>query len=93
MLAAVGLDSGIQASDFKRKKLNLVLVLDVSGSMGSPFDAYYYDQASRQRRGLCAPTPVTGGPCWLPWPACRQHAITVALPEPLPRKCHLSPPP
>lgn len=40
----VGLDSGIQASDFKRKKLNVVLVLDVSGSMGSPFDEYYYDQ-------------------------------------------------
>jgi Ca-activated chloride channel family protein len=39
---SVGLNSGI--TDFKRKKLNLVVVLDYSGSMGSPFDSYYYDQ-------------------------------------------------
>jgi Ca-activated chloride channel family protein len=38
----VGLNSGM--TDFKRKKLNLVVVLDYSGSMGSPFDSYYYDQ-------------------------------------------------
>lgn len=41
---SVGLNSGIKESDFKRKKLNLVIVLDISGSMGSPFDRYYYDQ-------------------------------------------------
>jgi Ca-activated chloride channel family protein len=40
---SVGLNSGIAADTFKRKKLNLVVVLDISGSMGSPFDAYYYD--------------------------------------------------
>lgn len=39
---SVGLNSGIQ--DFQRKKLNLVVVLDFSGSMGSPFDEYYYDR-------------------------------------------------
>jgi Ca-activated chloride channel homolog len=39
---SVGLNSGIK--DFKRKKLNLVVVLDYSGSMGSPFDQYYYDR-------------------------------------------------
>jgi Ca-activated chloride channel family protein len=39
---SVGLNSGIE--DFQRKKLNLVVVLDFSGSMGSPFDEYYYDQ-------------------------------------------------
>lgn len=39
---SVGLNSGI--SDFERKKLNLVVVLDYSGSMGSPFDQYYYDR-------------------------------------------------
>jgi Ca-activated chloride channel family protein len=39
---SVGLNSGI--TDFKRKKLNLVVVLDYSGSMGSPFDQYYYDR-------------------------------------------------
>jgi Ca-activated chloride channel family protein len=41
---SVGLNSGIKQSDFQRKKLNLVIVLDISGSMGSPFNKYYYDQ-------------------------------------------------
>ncbi len=41
---AVGLNSGIKESDFERKKLNLVIVLDISGSMSSPFDEYYYDK-------------------------------------------------
>ena len=41
---AVGLNSGIKESDFERKKLNLVVVLDISGSMSSPFNKYYYDQ-------------------------------------------------
>ncbi len=41
---AVGLNSGMKESDFERKNLNLVIVLDVSGSMGSPFNQYYYDQ-------------------------------------------------
>jgi Ca-activated chloride channel family protein len=40
---SVGLNSGIKESDFERKKLNLVVVLDISGSMSSPFDGYYYD--------------------------------------------------
>lgn len=40
----VGLNSNIKDSDFQRKKLNLVVVLDISGSMGSPFDQYYYDR-------------------------------------------------
>lgn len=41
---SVGLNSGIKEEDFKRKKLNLVIVLDISGSMGSPFNQYYYDR-------------------------------------------------
>lgn len=41
---SVGLNSDIKESDFQRKKLNLVVVLDISGSMGSPFDEYYYDR-------------------------------------------------
>jgi Ca-activated chloride channel homolog len=41
---SVGLNSGIKESDFQRKKLNLVVVMDISGSMGSPFDQYYYDR-------------------------------------------------
>ena len=39
----VGLNSNITEADFERKDLNLVIVLDVSGSMGSPFDSYHYD--------------------------------------------------
>ena len=40
----VGLNSGIKEGDFKRKRLNLVVVLDISGSMNSPFNSYYYDK-------------------------------------------------
>lgn len=40
---SVGLNSGMKESDFKRKKLNLVIVLDISGSMGSSFRNYHYD--------------------------------------------------
>lgn len=40
----VGLNSNIKQSDFTRKKLNLVVVLDISGSMSSSFTSYYYDQ-------------------------------------------------
>ena len=43
----VGLNSGIKESDFERKKLNLVIVLDISGSMSSSFDRYYYDRFGR----------------------------------------------
>ena len=41
---SVGLDSGLDISKFKRDKLNLVVVLDVSGSMSGSFDRYYYDK-------------------------------------------------
>ncbi|MBR1540459.1 MAG: VWA domain-containing protein [Clostridia bacterium] len=40
---SVGLNSNIKESDFARKKLNLVLVLDISGSMSSSINGYYYD--------------------------------------------------
>ena len=39
----VGLNSGLLQSEFERKKLNLVIVLDISGSMGSAFNRYYYN--------------------------------------------------
>jgi Ca-activated chloride channel family protein len=39
----VGLDSNIKKSDFARKPLNIVVVLDISGSMSSSFNRYYYD--------------------------------------------------
>ncbi len=38
----VGLNSGLE--EVERKKLNTVVVLDISGSMGSSFDEYYYDR-------------------------------------------------
>jgi Ca-activated chloride channel family protein len=41
---SVGLNSGIKKEDFQRKKLNLVIVLDISGSMGATFSTYYYDR-------------------------------------------------
>ena len=44
---AVGLDSGIK--NWERKPLNLVVVLDISGSMGSSFDTYYYDSTGQRR--------------------------------------------
>ncbi|MFC2068387.1 VWA domain-containing protein [Chloroflexota bacterium] len=45
---SVGLNSGMKESDFQRKKLNLVIVLDISGSMKNPFDSYYYDQFGKE---------------------------------------------
>ncbi len=44
---SVGLNSNIKASDFKRKVLNLIVVLDISGSMSSPFTSYYYDRKNK----------------------------------------------
>lgn len=41
---SVGLNSNLKESDFERKSLNLVLVLDISGSMSSSFKKYYYDR-------------------------------------------------
>jgi len=41
---SVGLDSNIDLTNFKRKKLNIVVVLDISGSMSSSFNRYYYDK-------------------------------------------------
>lgn len=46
---SVGLTSGMKEGDFARKKLNLVVVLDISGSMGAPFNSYYYDRFGNKR--------------------------------------------
>ncbi|AGN02392.1 hypothetical protein L593_12255 [Salinarchaeum sp. Harcht-Bsk1] len=46
---SVGLDSTLSVDEFERPRLDLIAVLDVSGSMNSPFDEYYYDQQGRQR--------------------------------------------
>ncbi|MGE5329196.1 MAG: VWA domain-containing protein [Deltaproteobacteria bacterium] len=54
---SVGLNSNIKQADFKRKKLNLAIVLDISGSMGSSFDSYYYDRVGNQNK---TPDPDEG---------------------------------
>ena len=46
----VGLDSGRSLAEFERPALNLVIVLDVSGSMGDQFSDYYYDPATGEER-------------------------------------------
>ena len=48
----VGLNSNIKQSDFHRKKLNLIVLLDISGSMISTFDSYYYDQLSLDKKNI-----------------------------------------
>jgi len=45
----VGLNSNMEAEEFERKKLNLVVVLDKSGSMDNGFDEYYYDRYGNRR--------------------------------------------
>jgi Ca-activated chloride channel family protein len=46
---SVGLDSTLSVSEFERPSLNLVAVLDISGSMDNPFDEYYYDEHGRKQ--------------------------------------------
>jgi len=46
---SIGLNSGLKESDFQRKKLNLVIVMDISGSMGEEFNRYYYDNTGNLR--------------------------------------------
>lgn len=42
---SVGLRSSLDTAHIQRKKLNLVVVLDISGSMNSGFHSYYYDRS------------------------------------------------
>ncbi|MBR2744120.1 MAG: VWA domain-containing protein [Clostridia bacterium] len=44
---SIGLNSNIKESDFQRNKVNLVIVLDISGSMSSSFNSYYYDKKDK----------------------------------------------
>jgi Ca-activated chloride channel family protein len=45
----VGLDSVLDANAFERPALDLVVLLDISGSMASPFDQYYYDDGEKKQ--------------------------------------------
>ena len=47
---SIGLNSNIRESDFKRKKLNIVIALDISGSMGASFNNYYYDNPKENEK-------------------------------------------
>ncbi|MEF8826162.1 MAG: VWA domain-containing protein [Halapricum sp.] len=40
----VGLNSNLTTESFDRKQLNVVIVLDISGSMSAQFNQYYYDR-------------------------------------------------
>ncbi len=44
----VGLGSNISADDFKRKALNIAVVLDISGSMGDFFDGNYGNESKME---------------------------------------------
>lgn len=46
----VGLNSNLSASSFTRFPLNLVIVLDISGSMGSPFNGNHSHGSERQSK-------------------------------------------
>lgn len=40
----VGLNSNLNEETYKRSPMNLVICIDISGSMSSPFNRYYYDR-------------------------------------------------
>ncbi|CAF1678607.1 unnamed protein product, partial [Adineta ricciae] len=44
----VGLNSNLTEETFKRNPMNLVICIDKSGSMSSPFNRYYYDRTGSQ---------------------------------------------
>lgn len=54
---SVGLNSGI--TDFRRSKLNMVLVLDRSGSMRTNFGQYYYDRFGNKGETMTKVADVT----------------------------------
>ena len=45
----VGLNSNLNEQTFKRNPMNLLICIDTSGSMGSPFDRYHYDRSQSNR--------------------------------------------
>jgi Ca-activated chloride channel family protein len=59
---AVGLRSDLDTSTIARKRLNLAVVLDISGSMSAPFYSYYYDSIGERDRQAIAADPEQGAP-------------------------------
>jgi Ca-activated chloride channel family protein len=45
----VGLNSNLTEDTFKRNPMNLLICIDRSGSMGSPFNRYHYDKHQSKR--------------------------------------------
>ncbi len=45
----VGLNSNLNEETFKRSPMNLLVCIDKSGSMGSSFNRYHYDQRHKKR--------------------------------------------
>jgi hypothetical protein len=45
----VGLNSNLNEDTFKRNPMNLLICIDKSGSMSSPFDHYHYDEHHSKR--------------------------------------------
>jgi Ca-activated chloride channel family protein len=45
----VGLNSNLNEDTFKRSPMNLLVCIDKSGSMASPFNRYHYDQHHSKR--------------------------------------------
>eukprot|EP00027_Filamoeba_sp_ATCC50430_P001605 CAMPEP_0168553062 /NCGR_PEP_ID=MMETSP0413-20121227/7050_1 /TAXON_ID=136452 /ORGANISM="Filamoeba nolandi, Strain NC-AS-23-1" /LENGTH=744 /DNA_ID=CAMNT_0008583719 /DNA_START=144 /DNA_END=2375 /DNA_ORIENTATION=+ len=50
----VGLNSNMKQNEFSRKQLRLCIVLDISGSMSSPFDPYFTDPVTGAKREVPA---------------------------------------
>lgn len=53
---AVGLNSGMDVADFARKPLDLVVILDISGSMSSTMWNYYYDDPHHSKTDELEPS-------------------------------------
>jgi Ca-activated chloride channel family protein len=45
----VGLNSNLNEDTYKRSPMNLLVCIDISGSMGSPFNRYHYDKHRSKR--------------------------------------------
>jgi Ca-activated chloride channel family protein len=45
----VGLNSNLNEDTYKRNPMNLLVCIDISGSMGSAFNRYHYDRRQTKR--------------------------------------------
>ena len=63
----VSMKSMMNSAKFQRKKLNLVVVLDISNSMDSPFDQYFSNNINQQAKSLAATNGGEESSTW-EWP-------------------------